>query len=580
MDTHKRIFLYFLVLFIVWGCGNDKKEPRNSSSTTTLNETEELDINDVLNFVGNHHGKFSDSSQLVYPALLKAFYASKDGNTVWSKKSGFTALADTLQQFIEQSMQYGLFPEDYHYSLLKQLRSKFKDSGSVNKTTILSQSDLLYSDAFIRIAEHLKKGRLAKDSLTLTADTALQENYFVGVLKNALSNKNITGTLQTLEPTHKDYSALRNALPEFVRNMDLKHYTYIVYPNKDSAQYVKAITQRLYEAGFIENLPNKPDSSFLATAIIKYQKSKGLKVTGKPNAELVKNMNTSAWYQFKRIAATLDRFKTLPATLPETYVWVNLPSYKLKVVHHDTTVMTSKVIIGKTTNKTPELNSLISNIVLYPTWSVPYSIAIKEMLPIAKRNPGYFAKRGFKVFNNRGKLIDPYSVNWSKYSKNVPFSFRQNEGGGNALGVIKFNFENPYAVYLHDTNQRSLFERDFRALSHGCVRVHLWDSMARYLIKQSRAYFPNYETSKRDSITANNDTITLTNAVLKDNSYIIADSLHRYMAKKKNMALIMTDKVALYIRYYGCEAKDGKIVFFDDVYGEDKVTIDQYFSKK
>ena len=345
-------------------------------------------------------------------------------------------------------------------------------------------------------------------------------------------------------------------------------------------QLVKQVTKRLFEAGVITQIPENIDSAFYTKMVLKYQISKSIKQTGKVNVEMAKALNTSPWYQFKRIAATLDKYKTLAKTMPETYVWVNLPSFKMQVVNNDTTVIESKVIVGKVANKTPELNSEISNIVLYPTWSVPYSIAIKEMLPIAKRNPGYFAKRGFKVFNSRGKQVNPYSVNWSKYSKTVPFNFRQNEGGGNALGVIKFNFENPFSVYLHDTNQRYMFERTYRALSHGCVRVQLWDSVARYLIAQSRAYYPEYEVVNRDSITLTNDTITLSKTYLRDSAFIIADSLKRYMAKKKNMALLMSKRIPIFIRYYGCDTSDGKIVFYDDIYAEDKQVIDQFFAKK
>jgi L,D-transpeptidase YcbB len=579
MYTFRRI-LFLPFLFIFFSCNNKNEQQRTGPTPTTIDEASEQSIKDVIDVVLASNGKFNDGTQLYYPSLVEEFYTSKDNESVWSRKSSYTPLANTLHQFIEQSMNYGLFPEDYHYSLLKKLKGKLADSSNLNKTAILSQADLLYTDAFLRLAEHLKKGRLSKDSLTLTADTTLKESFYVGVLKEALKSQNIFKTLQDVEPKHKDYIALKAALPSFLQAMDVNRYTYVVYPNKDSIQFVKAITKRLYEGGILGDIPNRIDSGSLASAILKFQKAKGLKPTGRPSVDLVKAMNASDWYRFKRIAATLDRYKTLSATLPETYVWVNLPSYKLKVVDHDSIIMTSKVIIGKPTNKTPELNSEINNIVLYPTWSVPYSIAIKEMLPIAKRNPGYFAKRGFKVFNGRGKQVDPYSINWAKYGKSVPFSFRQNEGGGNALGIIKFNFENPYAVYLHDTNQRYLFDRDFRALSHGCVRVHLWDSMARYLISISKPYVSKYDYITKDSITAEGDTVSYTKAILRDSVVLVPDSLKSMMSKKKNTFLKMPKRIPIFIRYYGCEARDGKVVFFDDIYSEDKVVIDTYFSKR
>jgi L,D-transpeptidase YcbB len=581
MKVHKRVLFFLVVLFFA-NCKN-KTTSTISSNTKVINNNSELNVADVLQVVQNNNGIFTDSSTIYNNEAVKTFYESKNNNTVWSKKSGLNNAGQQLHQFIEKSMEYGLFPEDYHWSLLQKLKSQLSDSSGVkvNKKAVLAQADILYTDAFLKIAEHLKKGRLAKDSITLNVDSTLTPSYYVTVLNNALKTDKIIESLNALEPTHKNYIAIKKALPSFIQQLDLKHNTYIVFPNKDSAALVRNVMQRLYEAGMVGANTPKPDSIFYTKAIQKYQQSKGLKVTGKPNEEFAKNLNTSDWYRFKRVAATLDRFKTLPAKLPETYVWVNLPSYKMQIMHHDTVAMMSKVIIGRTVNRTPVLNSAISNIVLYPTWTVPTSIALKEMLPIAKRNPGYFKKRGFKVLNRRGKAIDPYTINWSRYNKSVPFTFRQNEGGGNALGIIKFNFENPYAVYLHDTNQRYLFSQTNRALSHGCVRVQLWDSAARYLIKASKAYYPDYETVYRDSIGVKGDTISLSNTILKDSSFIVADSLKRYMAKKKNMALLMTNKIPIYIRYYGCDVDEtGKLIFYNDIYSEDKIVIDKYFSKK
>jgi murein L,D-transpeptidase YcbB/YkuD len=477
-------------------------------------------------------------------------------------------------------MEYGLFPEDYHHNLLKKLRLQLTNGSNGNRSNILSQADVLYSDAFIRIAEHLKKGRLEKDSLTLTADTALKENYFLTILNDALGKRSVTNQFTSLEPKNKDYQALKKAIPSFLEKMDKQRYSYVVYPGKDSMQLIRAVAKRLKESGLWNDNINNPDSNVLAKAIIRFQQQKGIKQTGKINGELIKKLNTNDWYLFKRIALTLDRYKTLQANLPETYVWVNLPSCKLKIMDKDSVIMTSKVIIGKTSNRTPELNSQIFNIVLYPTWSVPYSIAVKEMLPIAKRNPGYFAKKGFKIFDSKGKQVDPFSINWNKYGHNVPFNFKQNEGDGNALGVIKFNFENPYAVYLHDTNQRSLFDREYRALSHGCVRVHLWDSMAKYLIRKTKPYYPNYQIISRDSITPELDTITLTRTILKDSTYMIADSLKSFMAKKRHTVLNMPKRIPIFIRYFSCEGQEGKMVFFEDIYAEDKRFIDKYFAKK
>jgi len=132
----------------------------------------------------------------------------------------------------------------------------------------------------------------------------------------------------------------------------------------------------------------------------------------------------------------------------------------------------------------------------------------------------------------------------------------QGSGDNNSLGVIKFNFNNPYFVYLHDTNQRYLFKNSSRALSHGCVRVQDWDKLAHY-------------------IAMNDSTLNKSKQTLKYN----ADSINNWIAKKEHHRIDVKNQLALFIRYFTCEGKKGKIVFYDDIYGDDKTLIDKYIVK-
>ena len=122
-------------------------------------------------------------------------------------------------------------------------------------------------------------------------------------------------------------------------------------------------------------------------------------------------------------------------------------------------------------------------VVLNPTWTVPYSIATKEMLPKIKSDPDYFRNRDFEVRDRTGAVIDPATVDWSAVSrKNFRYTFVQRSGPGNALGRVKFIFPNKYAVYLHDTPSKSLFEKSERAFSHGCIRVENPFALAEVLL--------------------------------------------------------------------------------------------------
>lgn len=262
--------------------------------------------------------------------------------------------------------------------------------------------------------------------------------------------------------------------------------------------------------------------------------------------------------KYKRIALTLDRYKQLPEKMPEKYILVNLPAYYLQVWDADTVSLTSKIICGKPATSTPFITSAISDMVIFPTWTVPSSIIKKEMLPGLKKNAGYLAKKGLNLYNSKGELVDPYSINWTKYSKGIPYKIQQGSGDNNALGVIKFNFNNPFDVYLHDTNQRYLFKNSMRALSHGCVRVQDWEKLAFYITR--------------------NDSLQLTTNT-KDTLKYNTDSISNWIANKEKHRVEVKYKIPLFIRYFGCEGINGSIRFYDDIYDEDKKATENFLSK-
>jgi L,D-transpeptidase YcbB len=291
----------------------------------------------------------------------------------------------------------------------------------------------------------------------------------------------------------------------------------------------------------------------LAEAVKKFQKEKGITVDGKAGEGTVRLLNSSDKEKFARIAISMDRYKMLPETMPERYIWVNAASNLLEVVDGGKVVLSSRVICGKANTRTPVLTSVINSLITYPQWVPPPSIVSKEILPAVKRNPGYLAKKGFTLVNSKGETVDPYSVDWSKYSKGVPFRIVQGSGDANALGIMKFVFDNKYSVYLHDTNQRYLFSNSMRSLSHGCVRVQDWEKLAKYILST-------------DSIRA------------KGGSYTRIDSMQTWLAHKQKRSISIKNKLPVYIRYITCEGKDGVITFYDDVYAEDKLLREKYFA--
>ncbi len=564
MDTKTKIFQFFLII-IIW-CSLTNCNNHGNAGKELVSNPDKMDqvvtekIKAILHLASSNNGKVDDSLQFQFTEVLNQFYAKQDYHPIWSSTEKWMPLTDSLFNLMQHLELEGLFPDDYQVKSITALhRVLMTDSSKKMDASIWSRAELLLTDGFIHVIKDLKRGRLEKDSLTLAKDTLLTTDYYSTALDQLFQSKNFTGFIRSLQPVHKGYWELKQGIPAFLDSMDTRTYPYITYPYKkgnstDSLAFVKLLQQRLYDNGYMAFAEPMPDTAQLSNAIQQYQKRKGIKPDGKISTALIKLMNSSDIEKFKRIAITLDRYKMLPEKMPEKYIWVNLPGYYLWVIQGDTIALESKVICGKPETRTPLLHSMITDMVTYPTWTVPTSIISKQYLPKLKNNPNYLTKIGLKIINGKGEVVDPTTINWSKYSRGIPFSVMQGSGDNNALGVMKFNFNNPYSVYLHDTNQRYLFKNSFRALSHGCVRVQDWEKLAFFIAK--------------------NDSIHTTH--LRYNT----DSIRNWIAAKEKHRIDVQNKIPLFIQYFSCEGQNGKIRFYDDIYGEDKIIRDKYFKDK
>lgn len=223
----------------------------------------------------------------------------------------------------------------------------------------------------------------------------------------------------------------------------------------------------------------------LKEAVQKFQARHGLKANGIVGVETLKELNVTISERIRQLAATIEYCEKLPPLEGNRYILINITDFTLNLIEDGKPVLNMPVIVGKKTQQTPEFSGLITNLIINPTWSVPYSIAAKELLPKIKKNPGYLRRSRMKVYRENQR-IDPGSINWDSYSaKNFPLLLRQDPGPGNSLGRIKFMFTNPHDIYLHDTTTKKLFQRLPRAFSHGCIRVKDPIDLAAYLLQDT-----------------------------------------------------------------------------------------------
>jgi murein L,D-transpeptidase YcbB/YkuD len=232
--------------------------------------------------------------------------------------------------------------------------------------------------------------------------------------------------------------------------------------------------------------PDKPAAydRELVAAVKTFQATQGLGSDGVIGPSTRDWLNVSPAQRAGVLALNIQRLRLLPGTL-STGIMVNIPAYSLVYYQNGSQVLASRVIVGRPDRKTPMMSSALNNVVVNPPWNVPPTLARKDILPKVWNDPGYLERHNYTVMRgwNSSQAIDPYQVDWSTITpSNLPFRFQQSPGAHNSLGRYKFNMPSSDAIYLHDTPNHNLFQKDARALSSGCVRVNKASELANMLL--------------------------------------------------------------------------------------------------
>ena len=545
---HKNILIQvFIVATVLSSLSSCKTKNKSNSTNPTLITAE---IKSLFNNQKELNNRIEDSIILSTPNETSSAYQERNYEPYWINADGLTNNGKSLINFVINARNYGLIPEAYNVQKTTNQYNNLKidtlwENARKNPKN-WARMDILLTDAFLSISRNLDLGYIPLDSLS--KDKSYISSKYRKALVEILDADNLIQILESFEPTTPSYKEFKKHLPAFLSNTNFsKKLTFIDYPIKNQDKFINQIIKRSKEENFLAQDVTTLDSLQLSTLIKKIQEKKNLEIDGKYGRQVIFALNNTDQEKYFKIVINMDRLRRNREEYPNRYLWVNLPSFYLQVFENGITKIESKVIIGKPYTRTPLITSKINQITTYPTWTIPTSIISKEILPNIKKNNGYLNRKGYSLYDETGKKVNPDSVNWSSYEKGIPFRVVQPGGDANSLGIMKFNFPNKHSVYLHDTNQRGLFNNSFRSLSHGCVRVQNWDSLYQYIILSDKK-------ANADDIASN---------------HLLVDSVKNWLSAKKRRTISVTNELPIYIRYFTVAPKNGKIEFYEDVYGED-----------
>ncbi len=548
-NTFILIFAFLLIVFVL-SCTKKEQNIANENNKFNLSVyIESFCSKSSKNKLINK--KFAALKQMI------DFYKSIDYKPVWIKNNQANNNFNIIIDLLKQSMNYGLDTTIYRTQLINSA------ANNINKSVINSQNicniiitEIYTTNSILLFMNHIEHGILMPDTLVFGGKINEFNDTIPIILKNSLrKNKLIDGVL-SVQPKNPHYIAVQKALQKYLKNNFVNNYKYKVpYFAKDSSGCRNGVRQMLIIYGYLKKGELNNDS--IKKAIMQFQTEHGLNPRGGYDTLTIETIRNSKYDLYRKAALTLQRLRW-SFIKDNNYILVNVPSFTLNLVEDSEIAVTHKVIAGTPDNATPELNSRMSHIILFPDWNVPFKISTKEFLPLIQKDIKYLEKYKYEVIKGKNEIVDPSKIYWKKYTeKNFPYRLRQTSGDHNSLGIIKFYFPNEYGVYLHDTPGKRLFEKNYRAFSHGCMRLQNPYKFAATLLEYKKGI--SHLNNKNSE------------------QLIEVKKLYEDIKERNKSTFYIQRALPIYVRYFTAFFNDKtELTFYPDMYHKDQQLIDAY----
>ncbi len=473
---------------------------------------------------------------------VRSLYGDFAGSPLWLHQDGndhdrTRALLAALEDGQNDALTFKDIPLDSLRQSLATLKS------STPTAAQLAQADVLLTTAYVSLGEDLLTGQLDPHQMSQDWHINPREEHVDSALVQSLRSDSLPAALDAMRPQNAGYQALRDALVRY-RNIvahggwpTVPHGRALKVGQSDTPARIRALRDRMRAEGYLNDSGTASDSTTsgsasrsgavydrsLAGAVAQFQAAHGIVVDSVLGSETVASLDVPADYRLGQIAANLERYRWLPRRLGDRYILVNVPSFRLQAYDSGSVALDMKVIVGAEyeNRKTPVFSDSMEYVIFRPYWLVPDSIAAKEIWPKVQQDPTYLDRNNYEVYSDHGKQ-----------------RVRQRPGDKNSLGLVKFMFPNDFNIYLHDTPQGELFQKDVRAFSHGCIRLEKPADLATWVLGWP---MDRVQQAMHDG----------------------ADDHTVYLKRK----------IPVYIVYFTAYARDDQLYFGNDLYNRDDALV-------
>ncbi|MBE1236938.1 L,D-transpeptidase family protein [Phaeovibrio sulfidiphilus] len=432
--------------------------------------------------------------------FLVGAFGRSDTWPVWTTDSGALQRAGDLMSALQAAPNEGLDPRIYGLPVIEAALATRTPESLRKAEALLTRAALMFS--LDRLLGQSRRNLPWDQKVALLKS---EEHLRVEDLLAGLATADdLRSWLTSLAPVSTQYNALADALARYRSVSDPASGLALIPDGPalragDRDPRIPLVRARLLAQPATATHPGLAategsDTALydeaLADAVRTFQSAEGLGTDGILGPQTVASLNRGLGQKIARVETALERWRLLPRQLGPVHILVNIPQFELFLEDGNTTALRMKVAVGSPgRHATPLFSDTLRYMEFNPYWNVPPSIARAETVPKQRNDPDYMAKRGYTVTNASGDRVSPDEVDWSDAADVARnYRIRQNPGPGNALGSVKFMFPNRYSVYLHDTNAPGVFQRDNRAVSHGCIRVSEPKALADYLLAHNTAY--------------------------------------------------------------------------------------------